>query len=64
MRLHSSGRLLRVEVNGSSKRCSLLQYGHNYNREMFYGTGPWRQCYQTFCAPLISAQNKLERVRP
>jgi hypothetical protein len=29
-----------VEVNGSSKQSSLLQYGNNYGRNKFYSTAP------------------------
>jgi hypothetical protein len=51
MRVHS-GRLhftdslaniykTRIEMNRSGKHSSLLRYGNNYSREMFYSTGPW-----------------------
>jgi len=30
-----------VEVSGSCKHSSLLQYGYNYCRKKFYSAGPW-----------------------
>jgi hypothetical protein len=46
---HSNGKLnslvrkyyTRVEVNGSGKHSSLLQYGNNYCQKKFNSTGPW-----------------------
>jgi hypothetical protein len=30
-----------MEINASGKHTSLLQYGNNYCRKKFYGTGSW-----------------------
>jgi hypothetical protein len=32
-----------VEVNGSAKHSSLLQYGNNYGLKRFYSASPWLQ---------------------
>ncbi len=48
------------EVTDSGKHSSLLRYGKNYTRKMFYSTGYWGQCYKSFLSELSIFLTNLE----
>ncbi len=37
----------KAKVNGNGKHSSLLQYGNNYCRKVFYSTVPWDLSHKT-----------------
>jgi hypothetical protein len=50
-----------VDVIGSGKHSSLLQYGNNYCRKKFYSTGPWWQKLKAELSKLDCFRRKCQR---